>query len=35
MRGPALNGLSVVLMYTGRCGEAESALTEALAVNKK
>src|SRR5205807_2498045 len=33
--GPALNGLSIVLMYTGRYGEAEAALSEALAVNKK
>ena len=35
IRGPPLNALSAVLMYTGRYAEAEQTLTEALTLNKK
>jgi tetratricopeptide (TPR) repeat protein len=35
VRGIALNGLSGVLIYTGRYAEAEAALSEALKLNRK
>ncbi len=35
VRGIALNGLSGVLIYTGRYADAESTLSEALKLNKK
>jgi tetratricopeptide (TPR) repeat protein len=34
LRGRALNGLSAVMIYTGRYSEAEATLTEALALNR-